>query len=223
MWVFTSLGYGKQYLNRGSRILTYANTAVYPFYILHQTVIVIIAFYVVQTNDEASLKFLFLLFACFFITILIYHLFIRPFNIMRFLFGMKYSNLFFSVSLLLSLLLISCGTTNDAQKSSATVEATHEKTVEATVYDNTQASWEYLFSKVPGVDYTRGGLKIRGGSNSIGGGSDDPLIVVDGTVGSLEGLNPTDVDRIRVLKGPQAAIYGSRAAAGVIEITTKKQ
>jgi hypothetical protein len=89
MWVFTSLGYGKQYLNKGSKILSYANTAIYPFYILHQTVIVVIAYYVVQTNDEVSLKFMFLLLVCFFITIIIYHLFIKNNNIMRFLFGMK--------------------------------------------------------------------------------------------------------------------------------------
>ncbi len=89
MWVFTSLGYGKKYLNNSSRLLNYMNTAVYPFYILHQTVIVIIAYYVVGTKDEVSLKLLFLLIVCFCVIILTYHLFIRPYNIMRFLFGMK--------------------------------------------------------------------------------------------------------------------------------------
>lgn len=91
MWVFTCLAYGKQYLNKGSKLLNYANTAVYPFYIMHQTVIVIIAYYVVGTSDEASLKFMFLLIVCFFIIIAIYHLFIRPYNMIRFLFGMKKS------------------------------------------------------------------------------------------------------------------------------------
>ena len=89
MWVFSSLGYGKAYLNRKSKYLSYANTAVYPFYILHQTVIVIIAYYVVQTTDDISLKLLFILISCFSITVLIYHLFIRPYDRMRFLFGMK--------------------------------------------------------------------------------------------------------------------------------------
>ncbi|MFY0599449.1 MAG: acyltransferase family protein [Cyclobacteriaceae bacterium] len=89
MWVFAFLGYGKMYLNRKSKLLDYANSAVYPFYILHQTVIVIIAYYVVRTKDDASLKLLFLLIVCFSITLMIYHLFIRPSNVMRFLFGMK--------------------------------------------------------------------------------------------------------------------------------------
>ncbi len=89
MWVLACLGYGKMYLNRGSRLLAYANTAVYPFYILHQTVVVIISFYVVGTKDEVSLKFGFLLMVCFIIILLIYHLFIRPYNAIRFLFGMK--------------------------------------------------------------------------------------------------------------------------------------
>ena len=91
MWVFTSLGYGKKYLNRGSQLLRYANAAVYPFYILHQTVIVVIAYYVVQREDALSLKLVFLLVICFVITVLIYHLFIRPYNWIRFLFGMKQS------------------------------------------------------------------------------------------------------------------------------------
>ncbi len=89
MWVFVSLGYGKKYLNKGSRLLNYMNTAVYPFYILHQTVIVIIAYYVVGTKDEVSLKLLFLLIVCFSIIVTTYHLFIFPYNTMRFLFGMK--------------------------------------------------------------------------------------------------------------------------------------
>lgn len=89
MWVLTSLGYGKKYLNRPSRILTYANTAVYPFYILHQTLIVILAFYTVQTNDPIIFKFFFLLFLAFISILLIYHLLIRPYNFIRFLFGMK--------------------------------------------------------------------------------------------------------------------------------------
>lgn len=89
MWVFMCIGYGKKYLNKGSNILKYANNAVYPFYILHQTVIVVLSFYVVQTNDSATLKYLFILLVSFGIIVSVYHLFIRPYNILRFLFGMK--------------------------------------------------------------------------------------------------------------------------------------
>ncbi len=88
-WVLTSLGYGKKYLNKKSNLLAYCNQAVYPFYILHQTIIVIIGFYVVQTPDNTAFKYVFLLLVCFSICVLIYHLFIRPNNTMKFLFGMK--------------------------------------------------------------------------------------------------------------------------------------
>ena len=88
-WVLALLGYGKRYLNRNSSLLKYSNQAVYPFYILHQTIIVIIGFYVVQTDDNTAFKYGFLLLVCFAVCILIYHLFIRPYNLMRFLFGMK--------------------------------------------------------------------------------------------------------------------------------------
>lgn len=88
-WVFSCLGYGKKYLNKKSKLLSYSNQAVYPFYILHQTVIVIIGYYVIQTPDNTAFKYVFLLLVCFAICMLFYHLFIRPNNFIRFLFGMK--------------------------------------------------------------------------------------------------------------------------------------
>jgi TonB-dependent SusC/RagA subfamily outer membrane receptor len=70
-------------------------------------------------------------------------------------------------------------------------------------------------------------VRIRGaGTGPLGGG--DPLYVVDGTpvrAAAGEGvlwLNPLDVQRITVLKGAAAAIYGERAANGVVVITTKR-
>jgi len=72
----------------------------------------------------------------------------------------------------------------------------------------------------PGYDGSS--ILIRGlattGSNSV-------LIVVDGVpgqIGGLERLNPNDIESISVLKDASAAIYGSRAANGVILITTKR-
>ena len=89
-WVFALVGYGKQYLNRKHRALNYLNEAVYPFYILHQTVIVLLVFYFVQLPNESILsKYMYTLGTSFFITMLTYHLFIRPFPVMRLLFGMK--------------------------------------------------------------------------------------------------------------------------------------
>ena len=88
-WIFALLGYGKRYLNKPSPLLNYANEGILPFYVLHQTIIIIIGFYVIRTTDTILLKYLFTSMVSLMITILIYHLFIRPFNLMRFLFGMK--------------------------------------------------------------------------------------------------------------------------------------
>ena len=62
-------------------------------------------------------------------------------------------------------------------------------------------------------------INIRGW-NSINSGS--PLVLVDGVVGSLERVNPNDVESISVLKdASSAAVYGAKAAFGVILVTTK--
>jgi len=89
-WVLALVGYGKKYLNRRHKVLDYLNQAVYPFYILHQTVIVILAYYIVQTQNESILsKYIYTVGITFFITVGIYHLLIRPYALTRFLFGMK--------------------------------------------------------------------------------------------------------------------------------------
>lgn len=65
-----------------------------------------------------------------------------------------------------------------------------------------------------------GTLTIRG-VGSIN--SSSPLIMVDGVPGSLDQLNPNDIESISVLKdASSAAIYGARAAFGVVLISTKK-
>ncbi len=64
-------------------------------------------------------------------------------------------------------------------------------------------------------------VRIRGAGTT---GSADPLYIVDGmAVGGIEYLNPGDIESIDVLKdAASAAIYGARAANGVVLITTKK-
>ncbi|MFP9114402.1 SusC/RagA family TonB-linked outer membrane protein [Flavobacterium sp. RHBU_3] len=72
----------------------------------------------------------------------------------------------------------------------------------------------------PGYDDSS--ITIRG-INSMNGS--DVLVVVDGVpgqVGGLNRLNPQEIESITVLKDASAAIYGSRAANGVILVTTKK-
>jgi hypothetical protein len=88
-WTLAILGYGRRYLNRDHRWLPYANEAAYPVYILHQTIVVGLAYYVVQLKEPLFAKYLFLAPVSLLLTVLVYHLYIRPFRPMRFLFGMK--------------------------------------------------------------------------------------------------------------------------------------
>lgn len=88
-WVFALIGYGKKYINKKHRILNYVNEAVYPFYILHQTIIVILTYYVVQVADSILSKYVFIVFVTFALSMMIYHLIIRPNNLLRYLFGMS--------------------------------------------------------------------------------------------------------------------------------------
>jgi TonB-linked SusC/RagA family outer membrane protein len=70
---------------------------------------------------------------------------------------------------------------------------------------------------------TTPGILVRG-QNSING-NNDPLIVLDGIIylGSMTDINTDDISTIDVLKDASAAaVYGSRAANGVVVITTKK-
>jgi TonB-linked SusC/RagA family outer membrane protein len=70
--------------------------------------------------------------------------------------------------------------------------------------------------------YDGAGIRIRG-SNTLG--NNDALIVIDGIparAGGIDRLNPNDIETISVLKDASAAIYGARAANGVILVTTKR-
>ncbi len=89
-------------------------------------------------------------------------------------------------------------------------------------------SMDALQGVVAGVTITRssgnpGGeghsLSIRGNS-SINGNK--PMILIDGVLGDMNLLNPNDIADVTILKDASAAIYGARAADGVILITTKK-
>lgn len=87
-----------------------------------------------------------------------------------------------------------------------------------------------LQGKVPGMTITANGSPSGIGSVRIRGigsfnASQDPLFVIDGvpTTASLNSLNMNDIESMQVLKdAASASIYGSRAANGVIIITTKK-
>ena len=87
-----------------------------------------------------------------------------------------------------------------------------------------------LQGRVPGMTVTSNGSPIGTGTVRIRGvgsinSSQDPLFVIDGvpTTMSLNSLNTNDIESMQVLKdAASASIYGSRAANGVIIITTKQ-
>ena len=88
-WLVAILGFGGRYLNRTNPFLRYAAEGSYPFYILHQTVIVIIGYFVVQGTESITVKFLLIAIASLATTTLLYDLVVRRTNLTRFLFGMK--------------------------------------------------------------------------------------------------------------------------------------
>jgi len=88
--ILAILGYGHRLLNRNNRFLAYANEAVLPFYMLHQTIIIVIGYYVVQWNTGIGLKYLTTCVTSFIGIMLLYELLVRRFNILRFLFGMRW-------------------------------------------------------------------------------------------------------------------------------------
>jgi hypothetical protein len=87
--VITVIAFGQHYLNRPHPWLAKINEGLYPFYILHQTVIIFLGYYICQLPWSIAAKYwsvsLLTLLSC----IIFYLLFIRPFNPIRFLFGMK--------------------------------------------------------------------------------------------------------------------------------------
>lgn len=86
-----------------------------------------------------------------------------------------------------------------------------------------------LSGKVAGVNITQGGGGLNGGGARIVirgetslAGNNTPLFVIDGIPGGANDVASDDIESISILKGPAAAaLYGSRAAAGVVLITTK--
>ncbi len=87
---------------------------------------------------------------------------------------------------------------------------------------------EALQGEVPGVIITRSSsapgeegwsMKLRGSVSKNSGG---PLVIIDGVAGDINSINSNDIESMNFLKDGSAAIYGSRAADGVVIITTKK-
>ena len=94
------------------------------------------------------------------------------------------------------------------------LEVTDEMRTYSSVLDMIQG-------RIPGVMVSGNNVLIRGPSTFIG--SNEPLFLIDNIpvdISAVQTMNPQDVDRIEVLKGPSAAIYGARGSNGVIAIFT---
>jgi len=89
---------------------------------------------------------------------------------------------------------------------------------------------QYLSGTVAGFNSNMGTEAKGGGSMEVRGptslnANNEPLIVLDGVIfnGSLNDINPTDIENIDILKdASSAAVYGSRSASGVVLVTTKR-
>ena len=88
-WILAILGLGARFLNHQSRQLTYANQAVYPFYILHQTITIIIGYYLMDLDWSLALKATIMLLGTFGGAWVIYEFLIRRWRWVRPLFGLK--------------------------------------------------------------------------------------------------------------------------------------
>ena len=109
------------------------------------------------------------------------------------------------------------------------VSVVNSKTLEARAVTSVAQA---LQGAVPGLNFNVGNaggalngkfsMNIRG-TGTIGGGSNAaPLVLIDGSEGDLYSIAPNDIESISVLKdASSSAIYGSRAAFGVILVTTK--
>lgn len=85
----TALGFARQYLNRDNLFRKLGNEAIYPFYLLHQPVIVVTGYFVTRLEIAVMWKVVIILFASLALALSIYWFIIRPFNFFRIIFGMK--------------------------------------------------------------------------------------------------------------------------------------
>lgn len=130
------------------------------------------------------------------------------------------------VSRLEEVVVVGYGTQKKSDLTGAVGTVQIEKTLMSRPATNVQ---ELLAGSVPGLNISKSSgavgsgasLNIRGTSTI--GNSSGVLVLIDGMPGNVYTLNPNDIENISVLKdAASAAIYGSRAANGVLLITTKQ-
>jgi len=96
IWSITSwsavvfvLNMGVRYLHTNHKFLAYGNETVLPFYLFHQTIILCVGWYVIRWDMGILVKLLIIAVVSFSLIMILYELFVRRFNIVRFFFGMR--------------------------------------------------------------------------------------------------------------------------------------
>jgi surface polysaccharide O-acyltransferase-like enzyme len=87
--ILTIIGFAKKHLNTSSNILQYLNQAVFPFFIIHQTIIVAVGYWIVKLNASILTKYILLSICSSMIIYTLYENVIRRTKLTRFLYGMK--------------------------------------------------------------------------------------------------------------------------------------
>jgi acyltransferase-like protein len=96
-WLFAILGFGMRFLSFDRPFLRYANEGVLPFFILHQTVLLGIGYFIMARDIHDALKWAIVFTISFIVIITLYTLLVRKLDLFRFLFGMKTTHPFFDI------------------------------------------------------------------------------------------------------------------------------
>lgn len=88
-WIVAILSAGMKLLNFSGRLLPYVRQASYPFYILHQTILITIGYHVMHWHTSVMARYLTVVTATTIVTMLVYDLAVRRADPIRFLFGMR--------------------------------------------------------------------------------------------------------------------------------------
>lgn len=112
-------------------------------------------------------------------------------------------------------------------KDQSTIHGIHGTPDNVIYVDDKLATYNNVFDiikgRVPGVMVAGNSIQIRGPNSFFL--STEPLYLIDDVpvdANAIATLNPQDVERIEILKGPSSAIYGSRGANGVVAVYTKR-
>lgn len=89
LWLMVFLGYGRQYLSFTNRLIAWARDASYPIYILHQTVILVIAYFVIREPWAPWTKFWLVALSTLVVCVVMYEFVLRRVAVLRLAFGIK--------------------------------------------------------------------------------------------------------------------------------------